>query len=708
MDVKGCLMRFWLGWLVATAFSLASLPGIANAAASEWVRNDQSQVRLVSAVTGTGDARELRLGLQVKLQPGWKVYWRSAGDAGYPPKVEWYSDDIAATRMDWPLPHRFEILGLQSFGYAGEVIYPVTATLKQAGQAFAATAKVDYLTCSEICVPQQAQLSLSLPAGPADPSPHAHDINRFAAAVPGDGAGHGLSLAKVETMGDGDAARLRVTVLAEPPLQRPDLFVESADNIQFKAPQVRLENGGRRAILDAEVVPSTGSGSLSDKVLTVTIGEGARGLERQVTPVAAVLAAGAGKPSLLLMAAFALLGGLILNLMPCVLPVLSIKVLGLIGHGGGERRHIRVSFIASSLGILASFLLLAGTAVAVKAAGLAVGWGIQFQQPLFLVFLTVVVTLFAANLWGLFEVPMPWWLSGVGAGHGNPRSLAGHFLTGAFATLLATPCTAPFLGTAVGFALSQGAIEIFTIFAALGIGMALPYLAVAAWPGLAQRLPRPGAWMVVVRKVMGLALAATAVWLLSVLAAQTGMVAAALVGSLMAGVVVLLAARVRLRGFGRGAAVLGVAVLAALAFVPPLRATSTDLKGAAAAGDAVWVAFDRAAIDRLVASGKRVLVDVTADWCITCQVNKAAVINRGDVAALLEQPDVVAMRADWTSPDAAIADYLASHGRYGIPFNIVYGPGAPAGIALPELLTTDAVIDAFAKAAPLTKEAAAD
>src|SRR5690606_10328334 len=275
---------------------------------------------------------------------------------------------------------------------------------------------------------------------------------------------------------------------------------------------------------------------------TLTVVDGLRGLERDVTleplvdaasPVAApVEAAGAGDfAGLLPILALALLGGLILNLMPCVLPVLSIKLLAAVGHGGRESGAVRLSFLASAAGILTSFLLLAGAAIAVKSAGLTVGWGIQFQQPLFLAAMALLVTLFALNLFGLFEITLPGWLGAAAQGPGSGpagHSVAGHFLTGAFATLLATPCSAPFLGTAVGFALSRGAVEILAVFAALGLGLAAPYLLVAAAPALATRLPRPGPWMITLRRLLGIALAATAIWLLSVLAAQLGWASAAI------------------------------------------------------------------------------------------------------------------------------------------------------------------------------------
>jgi suppressor for copper-sensitivity B len=393
----------------------------------------------------------------------------------------------------------------------------------------------------------------------------------------------------------------------------------------------------------------------------------------------------------------ALVGGLILNLMPCVLPVLSIKVMGVIGMAGAERRRVTTRFLATTAGIVVSFLVLGGAAAGFKAAGYAVGWGVQFQEPLFIVALVAIVTLFACNLWGLFEVRLPAAISGV-AGDGRlPDSISGHFVSGAFATLLATPCSAPFLGTAVSFALARGPLEIVAVFAALGLGMASPYLAVAAFPGLAARLPRPGPWMVTLRRVLGLLLAATGVWLLSVLAAQSGMTAALAVGALMvaAGLALWFAAR----GTGRRGIAGGViAVLVALAFVAPGQLARPAADTPAAVAEAMWQPFDRAEIARLVAAGKTVFVDVTADWCVTCKFNKKTVLDRGEVARRLVSEQVVAMRADWTLPNAEIAAYLEDFGRFGIPFNVVYGPALPRGLALPELLTQDAVMIAFNRA----------
>ncbi len=285
-------------------------------------------------------------------------------------------------------------------------------------------------------------------------------------------------------------------------------------------------------------------------------------------------------------------------------------------------------------------------------------------------------------------------------------SLIGHFVTGAFATLLATPCSAPFLGTAVGFALARGAVEITLIFAVLGLGLALPYLAIAAVPALATRLPRPGPWMVTLRRILGLALAATALWLLSVLAQQVGLAPALGVGGLLAALGAVLWLGHARRG-GRLPAPAVAAALALAAFVLPAvlpapAATAVaqpgDATGDAMGGDPAWTVLDLGLIPALVAEGKVVFVDVTADWCLTCQLNKKLVLGRGAVRARLDSEGVVAMRGDWTLPNEEISRYLEGFGRYGIPFDAVYGPGLPDGLALPEILTPDTVIEALERA----------
>ena len=395
--------------------------------------------------------------------------------------------------------------------------------------------------------------------------------------------------------------------------------------------------------------------------------------------------------------ALALLGGLILNAMPCVLPVLSIKVFSLVKASALSRRDVTLASLATSSGILVSFWALAAAALLARRAGAAVGWGVQFQQPAFVAFLAVIVVLFALNLWGVFEIHLPHRLARL-AGEGRQEGLAGHFVTGLFATLMATPCSAPFLGTAVGFALAQPAPVVLAVFTAVGVGMALPYLLLAAWPRAAGLLPRPGNWMVRLKEVMGFLLAAAAIWLFYVLASQVSAGALAAVQVALLGLALALwLRRAATTSWARRATVAGAllaaaATVAVAASAPAARAVDGPKEGLIA-----WIEWNGAEAERLAAAGTPVFVDVTAEWCFTCKVNEQLVLDTPPVAEAFREAGVVAMKADWTNRDPAIGELLAAHGRYGIPFYLLHRPGARPHV-FPELLTQDAVVDAVREA----------
>jgi suppressor for copper-sensitivity B len=644
----GCALRLAV-FCVLAAVGPMSRAFADNGPASQLFRTAQSSAQIVSAVEAAGDLAAIPLALHIVLQPGWKTYWRSPGDAGYPPQVDVSgSSNVAHAELKWPAPHRFQLFGLQTFGYGNEVAFPLIVTPANVGAPLALEAKVRYLVCEQICVPQEASLALDLPAGAARPSSFAPLVNRFTSLVPRGGERLGWSVQQVAV---DRQSRLVIDLKSTgEALDAPDVIVEGAPDFYFGPPKVDLSSDHRAARLVVPAERLNSGPDLSGSQLTLTVFDGERGMEMTARP-ASLLAGGpvATWSGILSILAVALLGGLVLNVMPCVLPVLLVKLTGVLDLSGRERAHLRGMFLSTAAGIVASFLVLAGGLAAAKETGAAVGWGIQFQQPAFLALMAVVCLLFAANIWGLFQIPMPAFVGRVALA-GDARLGGDHarsFFTGVLATALATPCSAPFVGTAVGFALARGPGEILAIFLALGVGLALPYLAVAAAPGLVALLPRPGAWMRWLKGALALTLVATAIWLMSIIGVQTG------------------------------------------------------LLGARAAADAgeQWVPFDESAIAGEVASGKVVFVDVTADWCLTCEANKKLVIDRDPVAARLKQDGIVAMKADWTRPDPTIADFLGRQGRYGIPFNIVYGPGAPAGIVLPELLTAQSVTSALDEAA---------
>ena len=406
--------------------------------------------------------------------------------------------------------------------------------------------------------------------------------------------------------------------------------------------------------------------------------------------------AAGGRHGLLWFVLIGLLGGLILNAMPCVLPVLSLKVFGLVKSAEGGRSNVVVGGLATAAGIVLSFWLLAGAAIIARSSGAAVGWGIQFQEPLFVASLAIVILLFSLNLWGLFEIRLPRFAGRLGSSGPN-EGLAGHLTTGFFATLMATPCSAPFLGTALGFALTQSTSTTLGMFTAIGVGMASPYLMLAAFPGTARLLPRPGSWMVTFRIVMGFLLAGAAVWLLYVL---SGLVSAERL-AFFEGALLLIALAVWLRARGaasagkvsRTAAGLAVAALCVVAVGLAARGGGESRSLGVAPENRLisWVEFDRAAAEEAAATGRYVFVDVTADWCFTCKVNERLFLETREVADAFERHDVLAMRADWTRRDESIGRYLADFGRYGIPFYVMYRPGEEPHI-FSELLSKRAII----------------
>ena len=687
-------------WLAALVLAL-SVPGLAVAAQSEPVETEAMTVRLVTAETGVAAGTgTVSAGVEIDLAEGWKTYWRSPGEVGFPPEIDWSgSENVAGAEMLWPAPERFRAFGIENYGYSERVVFPLRVTLDEPGEAARLDATVRLLACEKLCVPQEARLVIDLPAGGGGiDAASAEAIADFAARVPAEAPAAGLDSARAAVSEDGGA--LVVTVAGAQPFDAPALFPETPGRAAFGAPDIRLSEDGRA--LWARL-PVTSPDPL-DGPVTLTVTDGARAAEFPGLALAAEAPpppherapeAGGGALELLWIAGLALLGGVVLNAMPCVLPVLSIKLASAMKARDRGRGEVRAGFLVSALGVLAFMWLLAGATLAAKAAGIAVGWGLQFQNPVFLAVMVAVLGLFTANLAGAFEIALPAsWSTAVDRAERRGGYL-GDFATGAFAAVLATPCSAPFLGTAIAFALAGSAGDVLVVFTALGAGLALPYLAVAARPGLVAALPKPGRWMIGLKLVLGALLGLTAAWLLWVLAGVAGPWAALAVAAAVALAAGLLGLSRWLPGTARGG---GAAALLVVALAAPGLVPEPPAREAAAAGPD-WVAFDRGGIARAVAAGETVFVDVTADWCLTCKANKALVLDRAPVAGALAAEGVTAMRADWTRPDDAISRYLAGHDRYAIPFNAVYGPGAPEGIVLPELLSADAVIEALDRAA---------
>lgn len=648
--------------VLAIFFFLLGLP--AHAQIGEWQNHESGAIRLIASTNiMPGDA--LTAGLHLKLNPGWHAYWRSPGDAGLPPSPEWKdSVNLQKTELLFPWPQRFALQGLETYGYDGEVVFPVKVTKIDQGAAVDLKAKLTLLVCSDVCIPADFNLSLAVPANFRSPGAGVPDeatelLGRFIKRVPKQDDGQGLSLVSA-ALSEKDGVRfVAVQFSSQNPINTAELVGEIGDGSTLTYSNARLDAEHKSITL---TLTKDAPKDLAGKELTFTLIDTTNqsAVEKKLMVTSATTIASASPttapiaasptpmPNIWAMVVLALLGGLVLNLMPCVLPVLALKSLSFIKHGGGTASGVRLSFLATSAGIIFSFLVMAGIIIGLKHVGMSVGWGVQFQNPYFLIVLIAILILFALNLLGLFEIPLPRLLAdrlSWTQGHG---SLTKDFFSGAFATVLATPCTAPFLGTAVGFALAGGTVEILVIFLALGVGLAAPFLLIALFPKTATLLPKPGAWMEKVRKVLGILLALTALWLGSVLYSQVA-----------------------------------------------APAHSVELGRAEAGG---WETFDEQKIPQLVADGKIIYVDVTADWCLTCQVNKKLVLDTPDIQAVLTNPRIVKMKADWTKRDETIGAYLKTFMRYGIPFNVIYSQAVPHGEPLPELLSKNTVLQGLKKA----------
>lgn len=660
------------------------------AAATDWQKDEGVAVRLIAALDGVGEEPDALVGFDIRLDDGWHTYWRSPGEAGVPPALDWKgSENLGGAELMFPAPDRFSLQGVDFIGYEDHVLLPARIRLINPGESLILKVKLDLLVCNELCLPKTFDLALTIPQGSARRGAEAARIDEAVALLPSDKPNSALQITRLRRTTD----TIHLDLSSDRGLVAPDIFVETQRGLAFGRPIVKLADDGSTGEATIKLQSDLNPGeSLVNMPMTITVVDDGPAAELKLAPGESIGALHHEAPlpywAILLLA---VLGGFILNLMPCVLPVLSLKLMGLIKHGGGEKRTVRLSFLSTAGGIVFSFALLASLTIALKATGQAFGWGVQFQQPVFLTFMIVLLTLFAANLWSFFEIELPRFIMDSFDPTHHPK-LAGDFATGALATLLATPCSAPFLGTAVGFALTAGPSEIVAVFLALGLGMALPYFGVAAWPQVASALPRPGEWMVTLSRLLGLGLAATAVWLLFVLNAQIGFHGAMFIAAAMLVLLGLLYLRHRKIAPSLAPA-LGLLIAGGALLLAFLATTPHSLQ----IEKGLWQSFDEETLARHLREGKTVFVDVTADWCLTCKVNKRlALADEKVMNKLFNTSGIVALQADWTNPDPAITAFLHKHGRYGIPFNAVFGPRAPDGLVLPELLTSGMVLDSLA------------
>ena len=705
---------------------VSSLPGFA---ASDSADAPHVHLQLVHDELGVFAPDEVRAGFYFKLEPGWHVYWKNPGDAGEPPRINWtLPKGVKAEPIEFPAPKRLPLGPLMDFGYEDEVVFPVKLHVDSSfkpGSTVHIAAKVSWLVCRASCIPGKANLELDIPVTSGKPAGDGAVIpllKKFRAQIPRQlpsGSKLGFSANKesirltVETgqreafaeffPADPDVIDNPAPQKLTPTAKGLKLDLKRDANATASPAQLRglLELSDGRAfefiarpgpIRAAEPLPaasdSIGSGEPSSGTAA------APGIQ-QASASSSESAARRNSPGLLQATGLAFIGGLLLNLMPCVFPVLFLKGLALVQSGNEERHKLRAHGFVYAAGILVSFWVLVAALLALRAAGSKLGWGFQFQSPVFLSLMAGLLFFLGLSLAGQFEIGLT--LTSAGGSLAAKQGYTGSFFTGVLAVIVATPCTAPFMGAAIGYALAQPAGVTFAVFTALALGLAAPYVALTLQPAWTRILPRPGAWMEVLRQAISVPIFATVIWLAWVLAQAYG---AALLAALLASFLLLAIAGWFL---GRWPAqrwatvvaaliLLGVVIVSVLA---PGKLTAAPEPQSSMHGKSGWEPWSADAVARYQAQGRPVFVDFTASWCLSCQVNERVVLRQPEVQKAFADANVVLLRADWTQHDDAITQALTAMDRSGVPTYALYAPGQSQPQVLPEVLTTGIVTDAL-------------
>jgi thiol:disulfide interchange protein DsbD len=711
-------------------------PSLSAFAASDTSDQPHVQVRLMVLPNSLSRGQTSDAGLYFKLESGWHVYWKNPGDAGEPPHVQWtLPGGVSAGPLQFPTPKRLPLGPLMDYGYEDEVLFPLTLSVAQSAKTGPAAlhAKVDWLVCRATCIPGKAELEVNrnISDGAASSAPSGAEaalFSRFQARLP-KAAPAGLKTVFAPASGG-----YRLEVDTGQKETSGEFFPAEPDILDNPAPQV-LTPISKGMVLDLK--KDVNASTAPNKLIGILILSGDRAFDIAGVPgtVSSVTAAHApatianpstspaaerqptsetsgasstapSHPGLFQATGLAFLGGLLLNLMPCVFPVLFIKGLALVQSGTDERHKLRAHGYVYAVGILVSFWVLVAVLLGLRAAGSTLGWGFQFQSPAFLWLMASLLFFLGLSLAGQFEIGIT--LTSAGGSLAARQGYTGSFFTGVLAVIVATPCTAPFMGAAIGYALAQSAAATFAVFTALALGLAAPYLFLTLQPSWTSLLPRPGAWMDVLKQAVSVPIFATVIWLAWVLAQAYG---AAVLAALLAGFLLLAIAGWFL---GRWPAQRWATVVAGLiavgvigiGWIAPDRLEEprvpnslllSDPKSLTDIASHNWQPWSPDAVSRYQAQGRPVFVDFTASWCLSCQVNERVALNQSEVQKAFADSNMVLLRADWTRHDEAITQTLSALGRSGVPTYAIYAPGETTPQVLPEVLTPGIVLEAIAK-----------
>ncbi len=670
----------------------------------------QVEAQLVASVNAVMPGSEIYLGVNQKIIPHWHTYWVNPGDSGNATTISWtLPDGASASEIIWPAPSRFSMGPITNYAYENNVTLLSKVSVPSSiavGDTFTARALVDWLVCAEECIPQQVELALSLPVvGNVNETGEGSALiaeaqARVPIASPWEVTAQQSAIDPETAQGK---LQLNVGISKDQLAQVQDIWFYPYDwgRIRQSDPQQRKDLADA---IQLEIPTGEAPAAIDDKLTGVLVIKEQQGIVRgyEISVPVQSLASNQNTEGFAIGFAgallFALLGGVILNLMPCVFPVLSIKALSLVSHSNYSAVEIRRQGYVYTLGVLASFAVLALLLILLKAGGSQVGWGFQFQSPIFVLLVAYLLFAVGLSLSGVFFIGGS--VTGAGSSLAEKPGYSGSFFTGVLATVVATPCTAPFMAAALGYAVAQPPLKLLAIFLSLGLGLALPYLLLSCWPRLQRWLPRPGLWMERAKQLLAFPMYAAAIWLVWVLVQQAGVdaVITALGGMLLIAIAAWLYDSTRTLTNGKrnlgNVSVLAL-VLLAVGFGGAQVNSPAHAAQKSAAADANWEAYSDERLQSLLAEGKPVFLNFTASWCISCLVNERVALSTDAVKKQFEQQGIVYLKGDWTNRDPQITAFLKKFNRSGVPLYVFYPAGqAESPKELPQILTPDLVVAA--------------
>lgn len=673
------LIKFFIYTIL---FSLVA--SYSMALSSDWSVGETSKLRLISAYS-QNDSKNFMIGLEYQMDPGWKTYWKSPGDGGFAQSISWEnSTNVKNVNILWPTPIEFEILGLTSLGYQNDIIFPLEIELEDELKNTFLNLHITFLICKEICIPGDATIFLEIPSGEKKLTNNYYDLEKALSLLPKeDFNGSYLKKINFNVFNDDKHSTIQLIFESDKNFVSPKIFLHSPFGLPVIKNSLNYSNDSKKITanfkFDKDLISKNNfplEVSISDvnhnfkQVLNVEVNDKPLRSKINQTFIYYIL--------------ISLIAGLILNVMPCVFPVLSIKLMSVFSS---NENNARVSFVTTALGIISSFVLLGLIFLLLQYFKVSIAWGMQFQQPYFLIFISLIIFLFMMNMFGQFEITLPPQISNLSFFGTTNNKNTKDFFNGFFATLMATPCSAPFVGTAITAAFTQSYAIGISIFLFMGVGMSLPYLLIALFPKLINYLPKPGKWMVYIKYLLGLLLLATVLWLFNILLNFFNYY---FIISLII-FFLLLSYRQKIPFQKNIISVFVLLVIfssSSFSFFQQNRVFEIEKD---------WLNFYDITLDKLINENKIVFLDITADWCATCQFNKINVLNSEPVISLFKENDVTLIRADWTKPNDKINLFLEKYDRFGIPFNAFFSPNFPEGILLSELLSEKEMIDAINK-----------